>query len=162
MLDGEIYLLCKSISWSDMNRKNIVITITVVVIILSLTAGIIWFETAAAKQYTYLIGAGDKTYTVTVHTNWNSPPEVSLSNASTGSKFISVDFIGSCSKTVTFRITFPTELLGGNITLVWKYYEQNPDCYTVTNDGMQTSVEMTFTHTAIDEHFEVRGTSGAW
>ncbi len=145
-----------------MKKKKIAIPLAAAAIILSLTAGLLWYEIAAAKQYTYPIAVGDKTYPVTICTNWNSPPEVSLSNSSTGSKFISIDFIGSCSKTVMFRVTFPTELLGGNITLVWKYYEQTPDRYIVSNDGAHISVQMTFDHIATDEHFEVRGTNGAW
>jgi hypothetical protein len=146
-----------------MKSKKVVITIAAVIIIASIAAGLLWYEIAGSKLYTYQISAAEKTYSITVSTNWNSAPKVYLSNSSlTDLKYISVDFLGSCRKTVTFRITFPSDLLQGNITLVWKYYEQNPNRYTVSNDGTNISVEMTFTHIAVDEHFEIHGTKGAW
>ena len=146
-----------------MTRKKIAIAIAVVIIIIALAAGLLWFEIAGSKLYTYPISIGEKTYTITVSANWNSPPKVYLSNSSlTSLKYVSVDFIGSYRKTVTFRITIPTDLLWGNISLVWKYYEQNPNRYTVSHTSTSVSVQMTFTHIATDEHFEIHGTNGAW
>ena len=73
-----------------------------------------------------------------------------------------VDFIGPNRETVGFNITVPTDLIWGNISLVWKYYEQNADRYTLSNNGTHNSVQMTFNHTATVEHFEIRGTEGVW
>jgi hypothetical protein len=90
-------------------------------------------------------------------------PKVDLSNSSlTDLKYVSVDFFGSYEKTVFFKITIPTDLLWGNISLIWKYYVQLPDRYVLSNDGTHNSVQMTFNHIAADEHFEIHGTEGAW
>ncbi|MCW3999728.1 MAG: hypothetical protein NWE93_05775 [Candidatus Bathyarchaeota archaeon] len=141
-----------------MKRKTVA-GILVLAVVLASTAGALWYE-FAAKTYTYPLKLKEQTYNVDVETNWNAAPKVSLSQSDL--KHISVDFIGSATQSVFFKITFPNSLLDGNITLAWKYYVQNPDRYTVTNDGTYTTVEMTFTHNAQDEHFEVRGTSAAW
>jgi len=78
------------------------------------------------------------------------------------SNYINFDFIGPTRETVGFNITIPTDLIWGNISLVWKYYEQNLDRYTLSNNGTHNSVQMTFNHTATVEHFEIHGTEGAW
>jgi hypothetical protein len=77
------------------------------------------------------------------------------------SKYVNCDFIGPNRQTVNFNITIPTNLIEGNISLIWKYYEQNPDRYTLSNNGTHNSIQMSFTHTATDEHFEIHGTEGA-
>jgi len=146
-----------------MNRRTLTITVITVILILSLAAGLLWFETTGSKLYTYPISVGEKTYTITIVTNWNSAPKVNLSNSSlTDLKYISIDFIGSIEKTVFFKITIPTDLLRGNISLIWKYYIQSPDRYTLSNDGTNNSLQMTFNHVAADEHFEIHGTEGSW
>ena len=144
-----------------MKRRKLTITVTAVILILSLVAGLLWFEIAGYKLYTYHISVGERTYIITVVTNWNSAPRVGLSNSSlTDLKYVSVDFFESYEKTVFFKITIPTDLLWGNISLIWKYYEQNPDRYTLSNNGTHNSIQMSFTHTATDEHFEIHGTEG--
>jgi hypothetical protein len=146
-----------------MKRRTLTIIITAVILISSLVAGLLWFEIAANKIYTYHISVGEKTYVITVLTNWNSAPKVNLSNSSlTDLKYISVDFFGSYEKNVSFKITIPTNLLWGNISLIWKYYVQSPDRYTLSNDGIDNSLQMTFNHIAADEHFEIHGTEGSW
>jgi hypothetical protein len=146
-----------------MNQRTLTITVIAVILILSLVAGLLWFEIAGNKLYTYHISVGEKTYIITVVTNWNSAPRVELSNSSLSDlKYISVDFLGSCEKTVFFKITIPTDLLWGNISLIWKYYLQSPDRYTLSNDSTHNSLQMTFNHVAADEHFEIRGTEAAW
>jgi hypothetical protein len=117
-------------------------------------------EEAAIKLYTYPISIGEKTYIVTVGTNWTSAPKVCLPEFD--SNHVSLDFIGPQRQTVTFNVTIPTGLIWGNISLIWKYYEQNTDRYTLSNNGTHNSVQMTFLHTAANEHFEIRGTEGAW
>ena len=146
-----------------MKRRTLTITVTAVILISSLVARLLWFEVAGSKLYTYHISVGEKTYVITVLTNWNSAPKVELSNSSlTRLKYVSVDFFGSFEKAVFFKITIPTDLLWGNISLIWKYYIQSPDHYSLSNDGTHNSVQMTFNHIATDEHFEIHGTEGSW
>ena len=146
-----------------MKRRTLTITVIAVILILSLVAGLLWFEIAGSKLYTYHISVGEKTYIITVVTNWNSAPRVELSNSSLSDlKYVSVDFFGLYEKIVFFKITVPTDLLWGNISLLWKYYVQSPDRYTLSNDGTLNSLQMTFNHVAADEHFEIHGTEGAW
>ncbi len=146
-----------------MKRKKIAIILAAILAIVSIAAGFLWFEIAGNKLYTYNLVVAQKNYTVSVSTNWNSTPKLYLSNSSlTSLKYISIDFIGSCRKTVTFKVTFPTDLLWGNLSLVWKYYQQNPDRYEITSNGDNTAIEMTFDHIATDEHFEIHGTQAIW
>ncbi len=142
--------------------KKIIAAITIALIAVSLVAGFLWIELAGNKLYTYSypISVNEKTYIVTVKTNWTPEPKVSLPEFDTN--YVSVDFIGSRRENVTFNITIPTDLIWGNISLIWKYYEQSADRYTLSNNGTHNSVQMTFTHIATDEHFEIRGTEGAW
>ncbi len=149
-----------------MKRRTLKITVIAVILISSLVAGLLWFEIAGSKSYTYPISVGEKIYIITIVTNWNSAPKVDLSNSSlTNLKYVSVDFFGSCEKTVLFKITIPTDLLWGNISLIWKYYEQSPDRYSLSNNGTYNSVQMTFTFKPYASgigHFEIHGTEGAW
>ena len=63
-----------------MKRMTLTITAIAVILMLSLVAGLIWFEIAGSKLYTYHISVGEKTYIITILTNWNSAPrEVSPS-----------------------------------------------------------------------------------
>jgi hypothetical protein len=146
------------------NLLTLTITITVLVLIFALLAGILWVnqtrnQEAANKLYSFNVFVGEKNYIVTVKTNWTNAPKVYLPQQDPS--FISCDFIGSTRETVGFNITIPTDLIGGNISLVWKYYEQNPESFTLSNNGTHNSIQMTFTHTATDEHFEIHGTKEA-
>ena len=148
-----------------MKRTVLALTLVVVILITSIVAGILLVdltgdEEAVSKLYTYPISVGEKTYIVTVSTNWTSAPKVYLPEIA--SKYVCCDFTGPNRETVGFNITVPTDLIWGNISLVWKYYEQNADRYTLSNNGTHNSVQMTFHHTATVEHFEIRGTEGAW
>ena len=111
--------------------------------------------------FTYPLSVGDKTYTITVNTNWTSDTVVYLPESG-DVNYISFDFVGPLTTTVFFNITVPTDLLWGDISLVKKYYLQDPDRYTLSNNGTHNSIQMTFTHIALVEHFEIRGTEGAW
>jgi hypothetical protein len=68
----------------------------------------------------------------------------------------------SWDRNVFFNITIPTDLIWGNISVIWKYYEQSADRYTLSYNSTHFSVQMTLNHTATIEHFEIRGTKGAW
>lgn len=147
-----------------MKLRTLKITVIAVILSLSLVSVLLWFEVATgSKLYTYHISVGEKTYIITVLTNWNSAPRIELSNSSLADlKYVYVNFFGSYEKNVFFKITVPTDLLWGNTSLIWKYYIQSPDRYTLSNDGTHNSLQMTFNYVAADEHFEIRGTEGAW
>jgi hypothetical protein len=144
-----------------MDKRRIIAATAIALIAVSLVAGILWVELAANKLYTYSypISVNEKTYIVTVRTNWTPEPKVYLPEFD--SKYVSVDFIGLRREAASFNITIPTDLIGGNISLIWKYYEQSPDRYTLSNNGTHNSVQMAFTHIATVEHFEIRGTEAA-
>jgi hypothetical protein len=153
-----------------MGKRKFVAAKAISLIAVSLFAGILLFDTAANKEavskaYSYPVLVGEKTYIITVKTNWTPEPKVDLSPENDYLKYVSVDFTGSSGKNVFFNATIPTDLLWGNITLFWKYYEQNPNRYTLSNDGTHNSVQMTFTFTPYFSgvgHFEIHGTEGAW
>jgi hypothetical protein len=147
-----------------MKRTALVLTL-VLLILFSIVAGILLVnlaknEEAAGKLYTFPVSVGEKTYIITVRTNWTSAPEVYLPEFP--SKYVSVDFRGSLRATVFFNITIPADLIWGEISVIWKYYKQSDDRYTISNNGTHHSVQMTFYHTAVVEHFEIRGTEGVW
>ena len=147
-----------------MKRTALVLTL-VLLILFSIVAGILLVnlaknEEAAGKLYTFPVSVGEKTYIITVRTNWTSAPEVYLPEFP--SKYVSVDFRGSLRATVFFNITIPADLIWGEISVIWKYYKQSDDRYTISNNGTHYSVQMTFYHTAVVEHFEIRGTEGVW
>jgi hypothetical protein len=148
-----------------MNRTVLALTLAVLILITSIVAGILLVDLAGDKEavsklYTYSVSVGEKNYIATVSTNWTSAPKVYLPEFD--SKYVSVDFIGPLRATVFFNVTVPTDLIWGNISLIWKYYEQNADRYTLSNNGTHNSVQITFYHTATVEHFEIRGTEGVW
>ena len=148
-----------------MKRKALALTLVAVILIIALLAGFLWVDLTGNKEvvsklYTYPVLVGEKTYIITVSTNWTSAPKVYLPEID--SQYVCCDFIGPNRETVGFNITVPTDLIWGNISLVWKYYEQNSDRYTLSNNGTHNSIQMTFNHTATVEHFEIRGTEGAW
>ena len=131
-----------------------------------LLAGFAWSQESQSELYSYPFSVGGKTYTLAVATNWGAAPRVSLSNTSLSDEhYVSLDFFGSSKQTVTYNITIPTDLLWGNISLVWKYYLQSPDRYTLSNNGTHNSVQMTFGYQPYFSgmgHFEIWGTEGAW
>jgi hypothetical protein len=148
-----------------MKRTALAIILVLLILITAIVAGILlvnWAENeeAVGKLYTFSVSVGEKTYIITVRTNWTSAPEVYLPELP--SKYVSVDFRGSLRATVFFNITIPADLIWGEISVIWKYYKQSDDRYTISNNGTHHSVQMTFYHTAVVEHFEIRGTEGVW
>jgi hypothetical protein len=100
--------------------------------------------------FTYPISVADKTYTVTLETNWDkeNPPTVSLINVATGHA-VELYYRGGDKKSVTYNITIPTDLIAGNVSVIWKYYLQNPDRYLLSNNGTHNSLQMTFDYDPI-------------
>lgn len=129
-------------------------------------------EKTALNLYPYSLGVPSgtdvKTFIVTVETNWTSKPEVNLPapEARQFDKSIGLIFLdGNSTKNVFFNITIPTNLLSGNISLIWKYYEQTLDRYTLSNNGTHNSVQMTFAFKPFFSgmgYFRIQGTQAAW
>jgi hypothetical protein len=154
------------------NRKLIVVA-AILLIAISLAAGISYacLEVGQKEEtnlFTYPLSVGDKTFIVTVETNWNSErmPSVTLLNVSDVNRhYVEVYFLEGSKKTITFNTTIPTDLLRGDISLVWKYYLQNPDRYTLSNNGTHNSLQITFDYDPFFSgigYFEILGTEGAW
>ena len=148
-----------------MNKIILALVLVLIILFSIIAAGILLFDLGEAEEegvklYTYSLSLGEKTYVVTVRTNWTSAPEVYLPEID--HNYVSVDFRGPLRAAVFFNVTVPADLIWGNISVVWKYYEQSADRYTLSYNGTDYSVSMTFYHTATVEHFEIRGTEGAW
>jgi hypothetical protein len=147
---------------------TILITTVAAGILLNNTAGLEEGpkEESTIKLYTYPLSpyqGNGKVYVVTVETNWTSKPGVSLPEFDM-LKYVSVDF-GWSTEPVFFNVTVPTDLVGGNISLIRKYYVQSPDLYTLSNNGTHNSIWMTCEFTPYFSgvgHFEIRGTEAAW
>jgi hypothetical protein len=145
--------------------KRIVLALALIIALLaSIVAGILLVDLSgndktSGKLYTYPLSVGEKTYIVTVRTNYSSAPEVSYSASPPSDYHVSVDFRGNQENSFC-NITIPTELIGGELSVIDKYYVMSADQYTVSNNGTHNSVYFTFNHTALVKHFEVRGTEG--
>ena len=149
----------------DIKKKLIVVAATLVIAV-SLAAGTLLASLGASTPnlFTYPLSVEDKNYVITVETNWNAEiaPTVSLLNYSYG---IELYFRGGTEKTISYIITIPTDLLWGNISLVWKYYLQDPDRYTLSSNSTHNSLQMTFDYSPFfsgSGYFEIKGTEGAW
>jgi hypothetical protein len=164
-----------------MRRKEITIALAMVILTTATTTGFLLEnftgreaivpansggeEATASNLYTYPVGvASGKTFIITVETNWTPKPKVSLPRYDT-EKSVELIFLGNSSQTVFYNITIPTDLLWGNISLVWKYYPQSPDRYTLSNNGTHNSLQMTFQYDPYFSgkgYFEIHGTEAAW
>jgi hypothetical protein len=152
-------------------KKKVLVAASAPVIAAILVAAVVLPGLGVQEEtslYTYPFSIGDKTYNITLETNWNNEqsPTVSLTNSSEITRHaIILYFLGGSKKTLTYNITIPTDLLGGNISLVWKYYQQNPDRYLLTNNGTHNSVQMTFDYSppfSGTGYFEIAGTKVTW
>jgi hypothetical protein len=153
-----------------MKRKFMIAAATSLITI-SLTVGI-WAGLQLGKEkinrFTYPLLVGDKTYVVTVETDWTEEraPSVSLLNSSDNRYPIELVFLGgTIEKTVSYKITIPTDLLWGNISLIRKYYIVDPDNYTLVDNGTNNSLQMTFDYQPSisgSGYFEILGMEGAW
>jgi hypothetical protein len=153
-----------------MHRKAIIVG-AISLLIVAVTAGILTRPQPVAESktnlYTYPFAVKDKTYTVTLEANWTAQkaPSVSLSNSSLTPYGLVLYFLGGSKETISYNITIPTDLISGDISLVWKYYVQNPDRYILTNNGTANTLQMTFDYNPPFSgigYFEILGTNGAW
>ncbi|XHH09488.1 MAG: hypothetical protein ACFCUE_02345 [Candidatus Bathyarchaeia archaeon] len=152
-------------------KKKIVFAVAFLIIAVSLVVLLVLPSLGVQKEtslYTYPLTVKDKTYNVTLKTDWNAQrePTVSLINSISGTRYaVKLHFLEGTQKTLTYNLTIPTDLLWGNISLVWKYYQQNPDRYILTNNGTHNSLQMTFEYIPNLSgvgYFEIVGTEGAW
>ena len=145
-------------------KKKLVVVAAISLIVFSLVAGILLARLEAVNLFTYPLSVGDKTYIVTVETNWNTEPApaVTLLNSSDGIKLY---FRGGNEKTISYNITIPTDLLWGNISLIRKYSLQDPDLYTLSSNSTHYSLQMTFDYSPFfsgSGYFVIKGTERAW
>jgi hypothetical protein len=153
-------------------KKKLIVVAEIFLLVISLAVGILLASLEGNQEetslFTYPLSVEDKTFLVTVETNWNAerPPSVSLLNVSDVTRHaVELYFLGGSKKTISYNITIPTDLLWGNISLVWKYYLQDPTRYTLSNNGTHNSLQMTFDYDppfSGSGYFEVLGTQGAW
>jgi hypothetical protein len=158
----------RSQSFLTAMKRKIIVAAAVISLTIVCAMGLLWAGLQKPQQETkvfnYPITVDNKTYAVTLETNWDAEqtPTVSLSNSS-GRHALELYFLGGTPKNVTYIIIFPTDLIGGNISLIRKYYLQDPDTYILHNDGAYNSLEVTFGYDpnfSGDGYFEVVGTEG--
>lgn len=142
-------------------RKSIlVVSITALLIVSSILVGIILVDFGEEKtiddEHTFPLTVGEKTYIVTVLSNYSSVPELSYWEEG---KAVFVDFRGDREKSFC-NITVPTELIGGKLSVIDKYYKMTEDYYIQTFNGTHNSIFFSFDHIAYVKHFEIRGTQG--
>jgi hypothetical protein len=118
------------------------------------------------KLFTYPLSVEQETFIVSLETNWNAEPapKVTLINSTGPTQYaIELYFHGGTEKTITYNITIPTDLLGGDISLIRKYYLQDPDSYTLSNNSTHNSLQMTFDYNPYfsgSGYFVIKGTEG--
>ncbi len=147
-------------SKNGISKKIATIAVAVVVLVISLVVLLVNFwpqQNSDAQLYLIPLSVGEKTYTVSVLTNYSSAPEVSYWEEG---KAVYVVFRGDQENSF-FNVTVPTDLIWGNITLINKYYEVPQDHFTHSYNGTHNSVYFTFDQPAYTKHFEIRGTEGA-
>ena len=126
-------------------RLKLVIIFVCLSLLASFCAVVIIYEcckddTPDSKLYIYPLSVEDKTFIVTVETNWNGKvtPDVFLDNTSTvpNETLLVLYFVGRSEKNttdweiLTYNITIPTELIGEVTSLIRKYSPQDPVSYT--------------------------------
>jgi hypothetical protein len=132
----------------------VIFSIVAVILLVDLAKG----EEALGKLYLYTISAGEKTYSITVRSNYSSVPEVSYYGIPP-SYFVIIYFRGNQENSFC-NITIPTELIGGELSVSDKDYIMSADQYTISNNGTHNSVYFPFNHSAIVKHFGIKGTEG--
>ncbi|MEJ2242296.1 MAG: hypothetical protein P8Y18_09160 [Candidatus Bathyarchaeota archaeon] len=130
------------------------------VVIVGVTLNPLEKGVAEAKLYTYPLSVGEKTYIVTIGSNYSSAPTVNLPQVP--ANIVEFDFRGPPEDTFC-NITIPNDLIWGKLTVIDKYYVMDKANYVQTSNSTDTSIYFTFnhiTHIALDKHFEIRGTEG--
>ncbi|MCW8802337.1 MAG: hypothetical protein OQK81_03185 [Candidatus Bathyarchaeota archaeon] len=144
------------------NNKIILFSSIIVLLIVALIVGTILLtgsedKTKTGELYSFPISVGEKIFIVSVLSNYSSSPEVSYSEES---KSVYLDFTGDKENSF-FNVTVPTDLIGGEISLINKYYEVSAEYVTQSYNGTHNSVFFNFDQSAYVKHFEIKGTEGA-
>jgi hypothetical protein len=107
-----------------MNKKALAIAVILLTLFVIVDGIILSYlgkgDGSESKVYTYSLSDGDKTFIVTLKTNWNEEPTptVSLLNYSDpNQRAIELYFRGGTEKIITYNITIPNDLLTGDISL---------------------------------------------
>ena len=156
-----------------MKKAVYALALILILVITAVAAGILLTRLEVNQEeennlFTYPLSVGNKTFIVTVETNWDAErtPSVTLLNVTDINRHsVELYFLGGSKKTISYNITIPTDLLWGDISLVKKYYLQDPDRYTLSNNGTHNSLQMTFEYVPPFSgigYFEILGTEGAW
>jgi len=95
---------------------------------------------------------------VTVRSNSTAAPTVSYSGIDV-LKIVTISFMGN-PETAFCNVTIPNDLIWGEISLVFKYYEMDEAYYTRTSNSTHTSFYFEYYQIALIKHFELRGTEG--
>jgi hypothetical protein len=155
-----------------MKKRVIAIALVFLVLFSIIACGILWIhlggnESSAGKLYIYPLSVREKTYIVTIRSNYSSTPTVNLPQVpdnytDLNYNFVEFDFRGPPEDSFC-NITIPNDLIWGELTVIDKYYVMDKANYIQTSNSTNTSIYFTFdhvTHTALDKHFEIRGTEG--
>ncbi len=156
-----------------MKKAVYALALILILVITAVAAGILLTCLEVNKEeetnlFTYPLSVGNKTFIITVETNWDAErtPSVTLHNVTDINRHsVELYFLGGSKKTISYNITIPTDLLWGDISLIKKYYLQDPDRYTLSNNGTHNSLQMTFEYIPPFSgigYFEILGTKGAW
>jgi hypothetical protein len=148
-----------------MNKRVIVLAVVFLVLFSIIVGGVLFvhlggIEASAGKLYTYPLSVGEKSYIVTIRSNYSSAPTVNLPQVP--DNYVEFDFRGPPEDTFC-NITIPNDLIWGELTVIDKYYVMDKANYIQTSNSTDTSIYFTFshsTHIALDKHFEIRGTEG--
>ncbi len=145
-----------------MSIKRISITLILISLLLfSIITATLLFdssenESESNKLYTFPILVSDKTYTVSVRSNFSSIPEVNYFGLL---KSVSVNFRGESENTFC-NITIPTDLVWGELSVYQHGYEMSESDYIQSSNSTHNSVYFLFDLTALVKDFEIMGTEG--
>lgn len=114
-------------------------------------------ETDFGELFTFPISVGEKTFQISVLSNYSSSPEVSYWEEE---KVVYLAFTGDKENSF-FNVTIPTGLIRGELSLIDKYYIVDEQYYIQSYNGTHNSIFFSFDHPAYVKHFEIRGSQGA-
>ena len=106
--------------------------------------------------YSFPISVAEKTYMISIRSNYTSQPEVSYFGLD---KSVLIDFRGD-PENAFCNVTIPSDLIWGELSLIAKYYEMDKDYYVKSNNSTHNSIYFMFNQTALVKHFEIKGTKG--
>lgn len=144
-----------------MNKSILIVLLTVLVIASFIIAGIILVNlgedgVSAGELYTFPLSVGERTYVVSVRSNYSSAPEVSYSGLL---EMVSVDFRGE-QENAFCNITIPINLIWGELSVYAQGYKMSEANYIQSSNSTHNSIFFTFNHPAIVKTFYVKGTEG--